>query len=85
MPGLLTFHMRKGAEDAARAVASLLHIVAFCGLVDFRMKLLLGPCVTILAIVTGLTVTRFAPLLAVLDIGTWCGPTKAIINVNIYV
>lgn len=76
----LTFHMGKCAENASWTVASLLDIVAFGGLIDFRMKLLLGACVTVLAIVTGLAITRFAPLLAVLDIGTWGGPTKLFKN-----
>jgi len=68
--------MRKSAENAAWTVASLLDIVAFGGLVDFRMKLLFGACMTVLAIVTGLTITRFAPFLAVLNIGTRCGSAK---------
>lgn len=71
MSALLTFHVRKSTEDTARTVASLLYIVAFCGLVDFRMKLLFGASVTVLAIVTGLTVARLAPFLSVLDIGAW--------------
>jgi len=76
----LTFHMGKSAEDAAWTVSSLLDIIAFGGLVDFRMKLLLGACVTVLAIITGLTITRFSPFLAVLDIRTWSGPAKHLIN-----
>lgn len=63
--------MRKGAEDTAWAIASLLDIVAFGGLVDFRMELLLGTSVTILAIVSGLTIAWLTPFLAVLDIWTW--------------
>lgn len=70
--------MGKSTEDAAWTVASLLDIVAFGGLVDFRMKLLLGACVTVLAIVAGLTIARLAPFLAVLDIGTRCGSARVI-------
>lgn len=63
--------MRKGAEDAAWAIACLLDIVAFGGLVDFRMELLLSASVTILAIVPGLTIAWLTPFLAMLDIWTW--------------
>lgn len=75
----LTFNMRKGAEDTARTIAGLLDIVAFGGLVDFRMELLFGACMTILAIVAGLTITRLAPLLAVLYIRTWSRSVRRIV------
>lgn len=82
MSPLLTFHMRKSTKYAARTVSSLLYIVAFCRLVDFRMKLLFSASVTVLAIVTGLTVARLAPLLAVLDIGAWSRSAKATYKCN---
>lgn len=68
--------MCKGAEDTAWAIPSLLDIVAFGGLVDFRMELLLGASMTILAIVPGLTIAWLTPFFAVLDIGTWSRSVK---------
>lgn len=68
--------MRKGAEHTARTITSLLDIVAFGGLVYFRMELLFGACVTILAIVAGFTIARLAPLLAVLNIRAWSRSTQ---------
>ena len=44
-----------------------LYVVTLGALVDFRMKLLLGTRVTVVAIVSRLTVHRVAPFVALLD------------------
>ena len=64
--------MGEGAENAPRAVARLLHVVALGRLVDLRVELLLGPRVAVDAIVALVAVPRLAPFLAVLHIGTGC-------------
>lgn len=61
--------MRKGAEDSARAVSRLLHVVALGALVDLRVELLLGACVAVRTLVAVVAVARLAPLLAVLHVG----------------
>lgn len=63
--------MRKGAEDATRAIASLLYVVAFGGFVDLRMELLLRASMTVRARVPLLAVAWLAPFLAVFHVRTW--------------
>jgi len=72
--------MRKGAEDAARTVASLLHIVALGGFVDFGVKLLFRASMTVRARVPLLAVARLTPFLAVFHVRTW---RRTAIAVNI--
>lgn len=57
------------AEEAARAVAGLLHVVALGGLVYLRVELLLGARVAVAAAVPHLAVAGLAPLLRVLHAG----------------
>lgn len=64
--------MREGAEDAARAVTGLLHVVALGGLVDLGMELLLRASMAIRARVPLLAVARLAPFLPVLHVRAWC-------------
>lgn len=64
--------MREGAEDAARTIASLLHIVAFGGFVDLGMELLLRASMTVRARVSLLAVARLAPFFAVFHVRAWC-------------
>lgn len=71
--------MREGAEDAAWAVASLLHIVAFGGFVDLRMELLLRTSMTVRACVSLLAVAWLTPFLAVFHVRAW---RRAAIVVN---
>lgn len=66
--------MGKCTEDGPGTVARLLNVVAFGGLVDLRMELLLRPGVAVLAAIARLAIRRLAPLLAVLHIGTGRGP-----------
>ena len=55
--------MGKSAERSSRTVASLLDIVAFGGLVDFWVKLLLGPSVTVTAGVALIAVGGVSPFI----------------------
>lgn len=73
--------MREGAEDAARTIASLLHIVAFGGFVDLGMELLLRASMAVRARVSLLAVARLAPFFAVFHVRAWC---RTAIVVNIY-
>lgn len=66
----LTFDVREGTEEAARAVAGLLHVVTLGGLVNLGMELLLGARMTVAAAIARLTVAGLAPLLAVLHVWT---------------
>lgn len=63
--------MGEGTEQSPGAVAGLLHIIALSRLIYFRMKLLLGACVTVSTSITCLTITGFTPFLAVFNIRTW--------------
>lgn len=67
-----TFNMRKRTENATWTVSSNLYVIALGRLVDLRMELLLRTSVTVLAVVAGFAVGRFAPFLAMLHIRTWC-------------
>lgn len=67
--GILTLDVREGAEEPARAVARLLHVVALGGLVYLGVELLLGARVAVPAAVARLAVGGLAPLLAVLHVG----------------
>lgn len=62
--------MGERAKHAARTIAGDLHVIALGRLVDLRMELLFGARVTILTVVAGLAVGRFAPLLAMFDVRT---------------
>lgn len=64
--------MGECTENATRTIARLLYIIAFGWFINFRMKLLFGTCMTILAIIAGLTIGWFAPFFAVLYIRTRC-------------
>ena len=55
--------MGKSAKRSSRTVASLLDIIALGGLVDFRMKLLLSPRVTVTAGVALITVGGVSPFI----------------------
>lgn len=68
---ILTFDMCKSTENATGAIACLLYIIAFCGFIDFRMKLLFRPSVTVLAIITSFTIRWLSPFLTMLYIGAW--------------
>lgn len=76
----LTVNMRKGAEDATWAVASLLYVVAFGGFVDLGMKLLFRASMTVCARVPLLAVARLTPFLAVFHVRAW-RRTAIIVNV----
>lgn len=69
---ILTFDVRKCAEKTTRAVSSLLHVITLGRLVDLRVELLFGTCMTVAAGVARFTITRLAPLLAVLYIWARC-------------
>lgn len=68
---ILTIYMSESTKDSSGAVASLLHIITLGALVYLRMKLLLGPSVTISTQVSCFTVTGLSPLISVLHIRTW--------------
>ena len=65
--------MGKSTEGSSWTVASLLDIIAFSGLVDLRMELLLCACVAVTTAVSLLAVDKVAPLVIQFHIGTWCG------------
>ncbi len=68
--------MCKGTEWSPGAVASLLDIVAFSGLVNLWMELLLSSCVAVLAGITLVTVHRVTPLIVELYVRTRRGPVR---------
>ena len=65
----LLFNVSKGAERTTWTVASGDHVVTLGRLVNLRMKLLLGPRVTVLALVAILADGRLEPVVALLDVG----------------
>lgn len=67
----LTVNMRESAEDAARTVASLLHVVTLGGFVDLRMELLFCASMTVRARISLFAIARLAPFLAVFHIRAW--------------
>jgi hypothetical protein len=57
----LTLIVGKSTERSSRTVASLLDVVALGGFVDFRVELLLGPCMTVRAGVALIAVGGVSP------------------------
>ena len=66
--------MRKGAERAPGAVGGVLYVVALCGLVYFRVELLLCAGVAVLALVPRIAGHGVAPLVARLHLRARGGP-----------
>lgn len=66
--------MGECAEEAARTVARLLHVVTLGGLVYLGVELLLGARVAVCAGVARLAVGGLPPLLAVLHVGARRAP-----------
>lgn len=60
----------KGAEGPARTIARRDHVITLGGLVDLRVKLLLGARVTVFTRVAVLAHGRLQPVIALLHIGT---------------
>lgn len=61
--------MSESAKNSTRTISGLLHVVAFRALIYFRMKLLLGPGMTIGTGVPAVTVPRLSPFFSVFYIG----------------
>ena len=66
----LTFKMCEGTECSSGAVAGVDDVIAFGGLVDLGVELLLRPGVTVLAGVPRVAIDRVPPLVRRLDRGT---------------
>lgn len=63
--------MSKSTERSSRAVTICLHVVTFCRLVNFRMKLLFGSCVAILTQISVVASRRITPFFSVFRVRTW--------------
>ena len=66
--------MSKRTERPSRTVACLLDIVAFGGLVDFWMELLLCPSMAVATHISLLTVSGVTPFIVQFYIRAGCGP-----------
>lgn len=64
--------MSECTEQTTRAVSSLLHVITLGRLVDLRVELLFGTCMTVAAGIPCFTITRLTPLLTVFYIGARC-------------
>lgn len=65
------FDVSESAEGSSRAVARVLHVVAFGRFVNLRVELLFRSRVAVLAIVAGLAVRRVAPFVTRFYVRTW--------------
>ena len=76
----LTFKVCKSTECSTRTIAGVLDVVTLGGFVDLRVELLLGPGVTVLARVPGITVDRVTPLVRRLDRGAGRAPVLVLLG-----
>ena len=76
----LTFKMCEGTECSSGTVAGVDDVIAFGGLVDLGVELLLGPGVAVLAVVPLVAVGRVPPLVRCLDCRTRSAPVLELLG-----
>ena len=82
---LLTINVCKSTECSPRTVMILLHIVAFCALINLRVKLLLRSCVTVCTLLASVAVTRITPFITGFHIRARCGPVLELLGASSFI